>query len=82
MNAEMVTRIVQTIIAPVVMVNACAILLGGLLNQSAAVNDRLRGMTRERIEMLGTSGAVTADRLLAERLDEIDTQLPDCACEV
>ncbi len=77
MNAEMVTRIIQTIIAPVVMVNACAILLGGLLNHSAAINDRLRGMTRERIEMLRAAGAPTADRLLAERLDEIDTQMPD-----
>ena len=77
MNAEMVTRIIQTIIAPVVMVNACAILLGGLLNHSAAINDRLRGMARERIEMLRESGAAKADRLLAERLDEIDTQMPD-----
>ena len=73
----MVTRIIQTIIAPVVMVNACAILLGGLLNHSAAINDRLRGMTRERIEALRASGAPTADRLLVERLDEIDIQLPD-----
>lgn len=77
MNAEMVTRIIQTIIAPVVMVNACAILLGGLLNHSAAINDRLRGMARERIEMLRALGAAEADRLLAERLDEIDTQMPD-----
>jgi hypothetical protein len=77
MNAEMVTRIIQTIIAPVVMLNACAILLGGLLNHSAAINDRLRGMARERIEMLRASVTPSADRLLAERLDEIDTQMPD-----
>ncbi len=77
MNAEMVTRIIQTIIAPVVMVNACAILLGGLLNHSAAINDRLRGMARERIETLRAAGVPTADRLFAERLDEIDTQMPD-----
>ncbi len=77
MNAEMVTRIIQTIIAPVVMVNACAILLGGLLNHSAAINDRLRGMARERIETLRASVAPMADRLFAERLDEIDTQMPD-----
>ena len=77
MNAEMVTRIIQTIIAPVVMVNACAILLGGLLNHSAAINDLLRGIARERIAMLRESGAAKADRLLAERLDEIDTQMPD-----
>jgi hypothetical protein len=73
----MVTRIIQTIIAPVVMVNACAILLGGLLNHSAAINDRLRGMARERIEMLRMSGTAPADRLWAERLDEIDIQMPD-----
>ncbi len=49
MTAEMVTRIIQTIIAPVVMVNACAIILGGLLNHSATINARLRGMARERL---------------------------------
>lgn len=77
MNAEMVTRIIQIIIAPVVMVNACAILLGGLLSHSAAINDRLRGMARERINLLRSLGAAPADRLLVERLDEVDAQLPD-----
>ena len=77
MNTEMVTRIIQTIIAPVVMVNACAILLGGLLSHSAAINDRLRGMARERLDLLRTPSADQADRLVVERLDEIDAQLPD-----
>ncbi len=77
MNAEMVTRIIQIIIAPVVMVNACAILLGGLLGHSAAINDRLRGMARERLELLRMPAASEADRLVVERLDEIDAQLPD-----
>jgi len=63
MNTEMVTRIIQTIIAPVVMVNACAILLGGLVSHSNAINDRLRAMARERIEMLRALGMLTTDRL-------------------
>ena len=73
----MVTRIIQTIIAPVVMVNACAILLGGLLSHSAAINDRLRAMARERIDVLRSLGLASTDRFAAERLNEIDAQMPD-----
>ncbi len=74
MNAEMVTRLIQTILAPVVMVSACALMLNGLLSHYAAINDRLRLLARERLDLLRQPAL---DALLRERLDEIDTQLPE-----
>jgi uncharacterized membrane protein YphA (DoxX/SURF4 family) len=52
MNAEMPPRTIQLILAPVVMVTACAILLAGLLSRFAALNDRLRLLARERLDLL------------------------------
>ena len=49
MNAEMVARIIQLILAPVVMISACAILESGLLGHYASINARLRNMTHERL---------------------------------
>ena len=82
MNAEMVARTIQMILAPVVMVTACAITLGGLQGHYAAINDRLRAMARERLDLLRAAGSnvaagLTADSFTAERLQEIDTQIPD-----
>jgi hypothetical protein len=74
MNAEMVARIIQTIIVPVVMITTCSIMLGGLLSHYAAISDRLRALARERIDRLR---AMPADSISRERLDEIDAQLPE-----
>jgi hypothetical protein len=56
---------------------ACAILAGGLLTCYAAINDRLRAIARERLDLL-RDGADPArrDPLMAERLEELDAQLP------
>jgi hypothetical protein len=82
MDVEMVARIIQLILAPVVMVSACAIIQGGLLGHYAAINDRLRAMTRERLDLLGCkheggSADPTTVSFTAERLQEIDHQIPD-----
>jgi len=79
MSAELVTRTIQFIIAPVVMVSACAILLGGLLGHYAAINDRLRALVRERLDLLRAAGVKTTavDAITIERLEEIDAQVPD-----
>ena len=74
MTAEMVARTIQLILAPVVMVTACAIMLGGMLGHYAAINDRLRAMARERLNLLHGD---TARALAVERLSEIDVQMPD-----
>jgi hypothetical protein len=77
MTLEMIVRTMQFILAPAVMVNACAVLLGGLLAHYATVNSRLREMNRERLECLRDAGRDQTDAITLERLNEIDTQLPE-----
>ncbi len=79
MNAEMVARTIELIVAPAVMVSACAILQGGLLGHYAAINDRLRSLTREHLELLGArdQDEVRAAGYHSERLEEINVVLPD-----
>lgn len=62
-------------LSPVVMVSSCAIVGNGLLSLYASVNDRLRAMTKERLELIA-SGTTGSARSAAERLDEIDTEVP------
>lgn len=79
MSAAAVANTIQLILAPAVMVTACAILLGGLLSHYAAINDRLRALSRERLDRIrqANSESPGADGLIAERLQEIDKQIPD-----
>jgi uncharacterized protein DUF2721 len=74
MNAQMVTATIQLILAPVVMVSACAILLTGLLSRYAAINDRLRAIGQERLDLLRRD---SDDHFIDERLREIDYQIPE-----
>jgi hypothetical protein len=74
MSAETITRTIQLILAPVVMVSACAVFVGGLLSHYEAINLRMRTMARERLELLRSS--TVGDRLFSERLAELDIQLP------
>jgi hypothetical protein len=80
-NAALVIQTIQLIIAPVVMVSACGVILNGLLSRYASVNDRLRAMAHERWDLLRTTraGDAVSDQpapLIAERLVEIDIQIP------
>ena len=85
MTTDTIARIIQLILAPVVMVSACAILVSGTLSHYAAINDRLRALARERLELLrGPTGelripAASEDAFTTERLQEIDNQLPGLA---
>jgi hypothetical protein len=80
MNPIAVTA-VQAMVAPVVLITTAAILSGALLTMYSSVNDRMRAMDHERLEILtGTgrtlltaAGVPPADR---ERLAQIDSQLP------
>ena len=72
MSLEMIARTIQFILAPAVVVNACAVMLGGLLAHYAAINDRLRALNRERLERLKNP----SDPITLERLHEIDVQTP------
>lgn len=73
MSAEIIARTIMFILAPVVMVNATAQVLNGVLAYYAGLNDRMRRLARERLELLRGN----PDPFMAERLREIDTQLPD-----
>jgi hypothetical protein len=81
-SIETVAGTIQIIIAPVVKITACAILLGGMQAQFAAINDRLRAMARERLELLRTADgglsnvASLVGAYAIERLREIDAQMP------
>lgn len=80
MNPIAVTA-VQAMVAPVVLITAAAILSGALLTMYGSVNDRMRAMDHERLEILtGAAGALLAAAEVPpsgrERLTQIDTQLP------
>src|ERR1051326_5370063 len=74
MSAETITRTIQLILAPVVMLSACAIFVGGLLSHYEAINARMRSMARERLELLRSS--TYGDPFSSERVSELDVQLP------
>ena len=56
MTAETIARTIQLIVAPVVMVTAGAILSGGLLSHAGAINDRLRTLAHERLDVERIAG--------------------------
>lgn len=83
MSAVTVAGTIQLILAPVVMVTSCALVLNGLLLRYASINDRMRAMAHERLDLVRAAGGeraaarMTADTFTHERLREIDHQLPD-----
>ena len=79
MSPEEIGRTIQLILAPVVMFSACSIFVGGVLSHYTSIGDRVRALTRERLELLRTlrSQSSQPDGLVAERLAEIDGQLPE-----
>jgi hypothetical protein len=77
-----IIQTIQLIIAPVVLVTACAILLAGIQSRYAAVNDRLRLLTRERLDLFRRDDdsrlvpPPSSNVYAVERLTEIDAQVP------
>jgi hypothetical protein len=72
---------IQAMVAPVVLITAAALLSGALLGMYGTVNDRMRAMSHERLDILtGADGTLLpAAQVPAsgrERLTQIDTQLP------
>src|SRR5205823_11467783 len=65
MSPEAIGRTIQLILAPVVMFSACAVFVGGVLNHYTSVGDRIRALTRERLELLRDGGStLRLERLL------------------
>ena len=79
MNTEMVAQTIQLIIAPVVMISACAILVNGLFNHYDSISSRMRLMAHERLELVSPRSRtlIAASEFAVERLSQIDAQLPD-----
>ena len=74
MTAQTLAQTIQLIVAPVVVLSACAIFVGGLLSHYEAISARMRSMASERLEILeATNGK---NPFATERLSEIGTQLP------
>lgn len=74
MSAVDVAQTIQLIIAPVVLITACAIIQGGILGRFIYVGQRIRSLATERLEVLH-SGKID-DAFSLERLQEIDRQIP------
>lgn len=74
MNAADVAQTIQLIIAPVVLITACAIIQGGILGRFVYVGQRMRSLANERLGLLH-SGKID-DAFSLERLQEIDRQIP------
>ena len=82
MSIEITIRSISLILAPVVMVTSCALFLNGLLQRYHAISSTMRAMHRERLDLLRAAGkSITGalesiDGVTAERLHEIEIQLP------
>jgi hypothetical protein len=76
MDIQTAARTIQLILAPVVMVTACGILIGGMLTHYAAINDRIRSLTVERLDLVLVEPVAGRQLRAAERLREIDHQVP------
>jgi hypothetical protein len=70
---------ISAMVAPVVLLTTGGLLTNGILTLYSAVNDRMRDMTRERLEIRRGPGGELLSEVPAidqERLDEIEVQLP------
>lgn len=75
---EETARAIQTILAPAVMISACGLLLLGMQNRYGRINDRMRALARERLDLLPKRGDPVAD----VRLAAIERQMPDLVLRV
>lgn len=70
---------ISAMVAPVVLLTTGGLLTNGLLTIYGSVNDRMREMTRERLEIRRGPGGVVLEDVAPideERLNEIEAQLP------
>jgi hypothetical protein len=76
MDVQTAAKTIQLILAPALMVSACGILLTGMLSHYGSINDRIRRLTAERLELSQLQPAEGHVALARERLTEIDHQVP------
>lgn len=70
-----VKDLIQTMLAPGVMVNVCALMLLVTNNKYSAVVDRIRSLNEEKRELLEQNGKIKEDEHLVERLNSVNKQL-------
>jgi hypothetical protein len=75
-DVQTIGKTIQLILAPVVMVTACGILLGGMLSHYAVINDRIRSLSAERLRLAIIRPEGDHVLLASERLGQIDHQVP------
>ncbi|HEY3291306.1 MAG TPA: DUF2721 domain-containing protein, partial [Anaerolineae bacterium] len=73
LSVAAVSQLIQFIIAPVVMISTCGLILNGIVQQYGSVDERLRGMMRERMTLLGKTAMTRFDD---DRIVQIDAQVP------
>jgi hypothetical protein len=76
MDIQTAAKTIQLILAPAVMVTATGILLSGMLAHYGAVNDRIRSLAAERIDLVLLTPLPGHEHRAEERLAEIDRQVP------
>ena len=76
MDIQTAAKTIQLILAPAVMVTACGILIGGMLTLYAGINERIRRLAAERLDLALVVPADGHQRRAQERLGEIDHQVP------
>jgi Protein of unknown function (DUF2721) len=74
MSAADVAKTIQLIIAPVVLITACALIQNAILMRYAAVGQYIRSLALERLQLLQSNKM--ADPFYLERFQEIDRQIP------
>ena len=74
MSATDVAQTIQLIIAPVVLITACALIQNAILGRYAAIGQYMRSLTLERLQLLRSDEA--KDLYYQERMQEIDRQIP------
>lgn len=73
-SIEGVTKTINLIIAPVVMITACALLVNGLIIRYGSVGDRLRNVNQE---LINREGDPDQNRVKVQRFQELEYLLPD-----
>lgn len=74
MSAADVAKTIQLIIAPVVLITACALIQNAILIRYAAIGQYMRSIALERLQLW--QSRETNDLFFLERLQEIDRQIP------
>ncbi|GAB4148587.1 MAG: hypothetical protein Fur0046_27110 [Cyanobacteria bacterium J069] len=72
MSAEHIAQTIQLIIAPVVLITACALIQNAVLMRYSSIGQYMRSLALERLNLLRTP----EDLFYLERLQEIDRQIP------